>query len=137
MADTLPITYFESTAGLVLVHPAGRYAELRYRPGQRQPGDLSRLLTQLGRVLLQRGWHTFLADNRQMAPFTDAEKQWFVTHWLGGEAPRPTPLTGVVVLPENVFARLSFQELYLQATTVQYRIFTDLPAAQACLATLA
>lgn len=129
----VPPILVESTAGLVLTHDEAHYAELRYLPGPRPPGELARLLEALGQHLLRRGWHKFLADNRQMSPFTEAEKQWFVAQWLSGAIARPVPLTGVVALPENVIARLSFQQLYLQAkpATLQYRTFADYAQAVA------
>lgn len=130
-----PLISFQSTAGVVLTHADARYAELRYLPGPRQPEALMQLLTALGHVLLRHDWHKFLADNRQMSPFTDSEKQWFVTQWLGGVVARPRPLTGVVALPENVFARLSFQEMYLRTTgaasSVHYRTFASYEPAEA------
>ena len=48
--------YFRSPAGLILEHSRERYAELRYLPSKRQPGDLATLLTQLGQLLLARDW---------------------------------------------------------------------------------
>lgn len=139
MPDASSPPYFQSVAGLIIEHLAAGYAELRYLPGKRQPTDLQVLLTQLGRLLLARGWHKFLADNRHMAPFTSAEKEWFVTYWLGGQLPRPAPLLGVIVLPVDVVARLSFLELYAQATatSVTYRTYTELPEAQAYIAQVA
>ena len=137
MSVSAPIIYFQSTAGLVLEHPAAGYAELRYLPGKRQPTDLEHLLTQLGQLLLARGWPRFLADNRQMALFTAAEKEWFSSHWLGARVPRPAPLLGVVVLPLDVFTRLSFMEMYAQAVaiSIRYLTYTDLAEAQQYLAT--
>jgi hypothetical protein len=122
--------YFQSPAGLVLEHSLDRYAELRYLPSKRQPGDLATLLTQLGRLLLARDWHKFLSDNRQMAPYSADEKQWFVREWLSGMVPRPTPLTGVIVLPEQVVARLSFLEMSMKAEgSLRYRTFQELDEA--------
>jgi hypothetical protein len=122
--------YFQSPAGLVLEHYLDRYAELRYLPSKRQPGDLATLLTQLGRLLLARDWHKFLSDNRQMAPYSADEKQWFVREWLSGMVPRPTPLTGVIVLPEQVVARLSFLEMSMKAEgSLRYRTFQELDEA--------
>ncbi|MBJ6145521.1 hypothetical protein [Hymenobacter sp. BT559] len=130
--------YFHSSAGLVLEHSLDGYAELRYLPSKRQPGDLAMLLTQLGRLLLARGWHKFLSDNRQMTPYSLDEKQWFVSHWLPGAVPRPTPLTGVVVLPEQVVARLSFLEMSMKAAggSLRYRTFQELDEAMAYLTAL-
>jgi len=131
--------YFRSTAGLVLEHSLDRYAELRYLPNKRQPGDLAALLTQLGQLLLARGWHKFLSDNRQMAPYADDEKQWFVSQWLANAVSRPNPLTGVVVLPEQVVARLSFLEMSMKASerSLRYRTFQELDEALSYLTTLA
>jgi hypothetical protein len=131
--------YFHSPAGLVLEHSRDRYAELRYLPSKRQPGELAALLTQLGKLLLARGWYKFLSDNRQMTPYTNDEKQWFVSQWLPGAVPRPVPLTGVVVLPEQVVARLSFLEMSMKAAegSLRYRTFQELEQALAYLTALA
>jgi hypothetical protein len=136
---TASTIYFRSPAGLVLEHSLDRYAELRYLPSKRQPGDLVALLTQLGRLLLARGWHRFLSDNRQMTPYSADEKQWFVSQWLANAVPRPTPLTGVVVLPEQVVARLSFLEMSMKASegSLRYRTFNELNEALSYLTALA
>ena len=130
--------YFRSPAGLVLEHSLDNYAELRYLPSKRQPGELATLLTQLGQLLLARGWHKFLSDNRQMTPYADNEKQWFVSQWLANAVPRPIPLTGVVVLPEQVVARLSFLEMSMKASegSLRYRTFQELDEALAYLTTI-
>lgn len=133
------IIFFHSTAGLVLEHARDGYAELRYLPSKRQPGELAALLTQLGRLLLARGWHRFLSDNRQMTPYSPDEKQWFVSQWLTGVVPHPNPLTGVIVLPEDVVARLSFLEMSMRASeaSLRYRTFQQLDEALVYLAALA
>lgn len=137
MADST--IYFQSPAGLVLEHSLHHYAELRYLSTKRQPGDLAALLTQLGRLLLVRGWHRFLSDNRQMTPYSADEKHWFVSQWLSGLVPHPTPLTGVIVLPENVVARLSFLEMSMRASesSLRYRTFPAMNEALAYLTALA
>ena len=131
MSPLTESVYFENEAGQLLLHPAG-YALLRYRPAKRRPGDLTALLTKLGQLLLSRGWHKFLADNRQMSPFTETEKAWFVASWLGHQVPRPAPLLGVVVVPQDVVARLSFLQMYASATdtSIRYLTFTDLAEAE-------
>lgn len=131
--------YFHSSAGLVLEHAREGYAELRYLPSKRQPGDLAALLTQLGRLLLARNWHKFLSDNRQITPYSADEKQWFASQWLTGKTPHPDPLTGVIVLPEAVVARLSFLEMSMRASeaSLRYRTFQQVDEALAYLATLA
>jgi len=133
------ITYFSSHAGLIVEHPFDCYAELRYLPSKRQPGDLAALLTHLGKLLLARNWRRFLSDNRQMTPYTEEEKQWFVSQWLPGMVPRPVPLTGVVLLPEQVIARLSFLEMSMKAAggSLRYRTFHELDEALPYLTTLA
>lgn len=130
--------YFHSSAGLVLEHSLDRYAELRYLPSKRQPGELAALLTRLGQLLLARGWHKFLSDNRQMTPYSTDEKQWFASQWLSGIVPHPTPLTGVVVLPEQVVARLSFLEMSMKASesSLRYRTFQELNDAMSYLIAL-
>lgn len=132
------IVYFQSPAGLVLEHALAGYAELRYLPSKRRPGELADLLTHLGQLLLTRGWHKFLSDNRQMTPYSADEKQWFVSQWLSGAVPHPNPLTGVIVLPEQVVARLSFLEMSMRAAaaSLRYRTFQEEHEAIAYLAAL-
>ncbi|NML65401.1 hypothetical protein HHL22_09315 [Hymenobacter sp. RP-2-7] len=137
MALSTPFIFFENTAGQVLSHPNG-YAILRYLPNQRQPGELARLLTALGQLLLRGGWHRFLADNRQMPPLNEEEKAWFASQWLGHKVPRPAPLYGAVVLPTEVMARLSISQMLSAAdtTTMVYRSFTEQSQAETYLAGL-
>jgi hypothetical protein len=131
--------FFHSPAGLVLEHAHEGYAELRYLPSKRQPGDLATLLTHLGRLLLARNWHRFLSDNRRMLPYSADEKEWFASQWLTGAVPHPDPLTGVIVLPEDVVARLSFLEMSMRASeaSLRYRTFQQVDEALAYLDSLA
>lgn len=117
----------------MLEHTRDHYAELRYLPSKRQPGDLATLLTRLAQLLLARNWHRFLSDNRQMMPYSPEEKQWFISQWLSGAVLRPTPLTAVVVLPEQVVARLSFLEMSMRASvrSLRYRTFQEFDEALA------
>ena len=126
--------YFANPAGQVVAHPAG-YAVLRYLPGKRQPAKLPALLTELGQLLLRRGWRKFLADNPEMEPLTAAEKDWFVTQWLGQRVARPAHLVGSLVLPHEVVARLSRLEMYAHAAkgSITYAAFTDLASVEAYL----
>jgi hypothetical protein len=139
MVSLPPFIHFENNAGQVLTHPDG-YAILRYLPHRRQPDDLTRLLTALGQLLLRRRWQRFLADNRHMTPLNETEKAWFAAQWLGEGVPRPVPLYGAVVLPTEVVARLSINQMLSQAAadgaTITYRTFTDLSQAEAYLASL-
>ncbi|MGI4835324.1 MAG: hypothetical protein ACRYFK_17875 [Janthinobacterium lividum] len=137
MALSTPFIHFENTAGQVLSHPNG-YAILRYLPNRRQPTDLAHLLTALGQLLLRGGWHRFLADNRLMPPLSEAEKTWFVSQWLSRKIPRPAPLYGAVVLPTEVVARLSINQMLNEAhsATMVYRSFTEQSQAETYLASL-
>ena len=54
MPAPIELLCFANAAGEVAAHPAG-YAVLRCQPGQRQPAELPALLTELGRLLLNRG----------------------------------------------------------------------------------
>lgn len=125
---------FTNQAGEVATHAAG-YAVLRYAPGKRQPTDLPALLTELGRLLLRRGWTRFLADNREMTPLTAAEKEWFASQWLGQQVARPAALISSLVLPHEVVARLSMLEMYALAagSGIAYATFTELGPAEAYL----
>lgn len=121
----------------MLTHPGG-YAILRYHATRRQPNDLATLLTQLGQLLLRRGWYRFLADNRQLTPLNEVEKAWFTTQWLGQGVARPAPLWCALILPTEVVARLSIGQMVQEAdpATLHYRTFTETEPAEAYLASL-
>ena len=58
-----------------------------------------------------------------MTPYSVEEKQWFVSQWLSGKVPHPNPLTGVIVLPEDV-------------ASLRYRTFQQVHEALAYLTAL-
>ena len=126
--------YYANAVGQVRKHPAG-YAILCYAVGPRQQLLYEALLTQVGHLLLSRGWNRLLSDQRVMAPFTEAEKAWSVEHWLGQKIARPSLLRVAALLATNVFARLAFAQVLNQAPahTVHYQYFEEETADQTYL----
>lgn len=129
----LPV-YFQNAVARLLEHPHG-YAVVEYQPGPRRLTDLQGLLAQLAQLLTERRWHRVLADQRLMQPYTAEESEWIRTHWLR----RGTTFHGAILLPHDVFARLTSSQLVLEAkaASLSYRLFDDLAAAEAWLAKLA
>jgi hypothetical protein len=122
--------YFQNAVARVLEHPHG-YAVVEYQPGPRQLSDLQGVLAQLARLLTQRRWNRVLADQRHMQPFTPEESEWIRAHWLT----RGTTFHGALLLPHNVFARLTSSQLVLEAkaANLSYRLFDEPAAAEAWL----
>ena len=131
-SPALPV-YFQNAVARVLEHPRG-YAVVEYRPGPRQLVDLQGLLAQLGHLLAQRRWNRVLADQRHMQPYTPEESDWIRAHWLT----RGATFHGAVLLPHDVFARLTSSQLVLEAkaANLSYRLFDDQAEAEAWLARL-
>lgn len=116
--------YFENTAGRVLEHPDG-YVIFEYKPGKRQLSDLQALLTHTGNLLQRNGWNRLLGDQRLMAPFTQEESAWIVDYWLDGSRQRPGGIYGAVILANDVYARLSMDQVMheARASALTYRLF--------------
>ena len=130
--------YFENAVGRLLEQPAGQYVVVLYHAGPRKLSDLQAFLTHAGQLLHRQGWHKLLGDQRWMAPFTLEEVQWVTEYWLTSAQRRTTVLYGAVLLPHDVFARLSVTQVLheAQAAAMTYRLFEEDEAAQQWLASL-
>lgn len=126
--------YFENSVGRLLENDNG-YLVVEYRPGPRKLSDLQALLTHAGNVLARRGWHKLLGDQRLMAPFTPEESKWITEYWLTAAQLRTDTVYGAVLLPHDVFARLSVSQLIneARAAAMTYRLFEDAATAEAWL----
>lgn len=115
-------------------HPDG-YAHVVYEPGPRELQHLQAFLTHTGQLLRLRGWNKLLGDQRLMAPFTPEEGQWIVDYWLTAEQRGTSTIYGAVLLPEDVFARLSVSQVMTEAkaAALTYRMFDSEEAAQTWL----
>ncbi|WP_048825716.1 hypothetical protein [Hymenobacter sp. DG25B] len=127
--------YFENLVGSLLEHPDG-YAIVQYNAGKRTLSDLQAFLTHASQLLHTRNWNRLLADQTAMAPFTDEERDWVKKYWL---ARNDRPMFGAIVLPEDVFARLSVNNLVSEAESaaLTYRVFDNTIDAAAWLHTQA
>ncbi|HEX8349395.1 MAG TPA: hypothetical protein VF598_05505 [Hymenobacter sp.] len=125
--------YFENPVGRVLEHPDG-YALVQYKPGKRQLYHLQAFLTHAGHLLQRRGWYKLLGDQRFMEPFTPEESAWIVDYWLT-RARQGSEVYGAVVLPNDVFARLSVSQVIneAKAAAMTYRLFDNEDEAKAWL----
>lgn len=111
MIHSLPIglhTYFENAVGRLLEHPVERYITVEYHTGPRQLGELQSFLNHAGQLLAQRGWDQLRSDTSMMAAFTAEELVWIIDYW-STKTHRPTDLYSAMLLPHDVFARLSWK----------------------------
>jgi hypothetical protein len=109
-------TVFTNAVGTIEEHPQG-YAIVRYHPGTAEIPALHELLTHLGQLLLQRGWHKVLVDSRALAVFRQEVKDWGRANWIAPVIARPPELVLATLLPDNVFGRLAMTELQLGSTS--------------------
>jgi hypothetical protein len=66
-----------------------------------------------------------------MTPYTDEERAWIIENWLH----RDGDMYGAVLVPNDVFARLSVSQVMTEAKTeaLTYRMFDNQDAAEAWL----
>jgi hypothetical protein len=120
------LVYFENSVGRLLEHPDG-YARVNYNPGKRELGNFQAFLTHTSLLLRRRGWHKLLADQRDMAPFTDEERAWIHDSWLASSASEGYLMYGAVLVPNDVFARLSLSLMMNETreSALTYRLFNS------------
>ncbi len=72
-----------------------------------------------------------------MAPFTEPEKEWIIDYWLT-RANQGLEMYGAVLLPHDVFARLSLSQVMQEAkaAALTYRLFDNAADAEAWLTQL-
>ena len=121
-SNAVPV--FKNPAGQLLEHPAG-YVVIHYFHRQRQPQDLAALITAMGRRLLVRGWQCVLGDTRELPILSEAEKDWVRDCWNGRRVPRPPRLYTALLMPADVFARLSVGEIQhgVDVSNITYHSF--------------
>jgi hypothetical protein len=126
--------YFENPVGRLLEHPDG-YALVQYAPGARDFPTYQAFLTHTSQLLRRHGWHKMLADQRQMAPFTDEERDWIREFWLARSEDEGYELFGAILIPADVFAQLSLNLVMndSQQSALTYRLFDNEPEAVAWL----
>ncbi|MBC6988667.1 hypothetical protein [Hymenobacter sp. BT491] len=124
--------YFENALGRILEHADG-YAWLHYHAGARNLADVQAFLVHTGRLLQRRGWHKMLSDQRLLKPFTEADQALILDYWRARRV-EAGPVTGAVLLSQDVFTRLSFSQIRHQANGVlAYRLFEKEAEATAWL----
>jgi hypothetical protein len=106
--STVLHTYFENAVGRLLEHPIERYISVEYHKGPRQLSELQYFLSHAGQLLAQRGWDKLHSHNGMMAAFTAEELAWIIEYW-STKTHRPTDLYSAMLLPHDVFARLSWK----------------------------
>ncbi|GAB3334176.1 hypothetical protein GCM10027511_42890 [Hymenobacter humi] len=112
--------YFENSVGRLIEHPHG-YALVQYAAGPRDFTTFQAFLTHTSQLLRRHGWNKMLADQRLLSPFTDEERNWIREFWLARSESIGQALFGAVVIPSDVFARLS---LNLVMNDSQHEAFT-------------
>ena len=128
------VVYFENPVGRLSEHANG-YAIVQYKPGKRVFSEFQALLTHLGHLLRRRGWHKVLTDQRALAPFTEQEQTWIREQWMNPAPSQRQQTLAAVLLPHDVFARLSSNLVMQDARegALTYHIFEDEAAAGAWL----
>lgn len=128
-----PRLYFENPVGRLLEHPDG-YAVVAYNAGQRKLSDMQAFLTHASQLLQARGWRKMLGDQHLMSPFTEEERLWIQNFWVSRTS-RGETIYGAVVLPQDVFARLSVNLVMsdAQESALTYRLFDNEADAKAWL----
>jgi hypothetical protein len=126
MPLTAQSVYFENPVGRLSEHAQG-YAIVQYKPGKRVFSEFQALLTHLGHLLHRRNWHKVLTDQRVMTPFTDEEREWINQRWLHTPLGVRQERVAAVLLPHDVFARLSSNLVMHDAKegALTYHIFED------------
>jgi hypothetical protein len=109
MVQPLLRVYFENPVGRLLEQPVGGYLVVEYHNGPRKLSDLQAFLTQAGELLALRGWDRLIADQGQMPAFTQEEAEWVSQYWLNRTQQRTDLLHGAMLLPHDVFERLSWR----------------------------
>ncbi|MBC6989565.1 MULTISPECIES: hypothetical protein [Hymenobacter] len=126
--------YFANSVGSITEHPDG-YAIVRYNAGPRQLDHLQAFLAHASQLLRSRNWHKMLGDQRLMSPYTPEEQAWIVDYWLMRQQTEGRAVYGAVVVPHDVFARLSLSQMMheAQAAALTYRLFDEEEVAIAWL----
>jgi hypothetical protein len=109
MVQPLQRVFFENPVGRLLEQPVGGYLVVEYYNGPRKLSDLQAFLTQAGQVLALRGWDRLIADQGQMPAFTPEETEWVSQYWFTRTQQRTDLLHGAMLLPHDVFKRLSWR----------------------------
>ncbi|UOQ74664.1 hypothetical protein [Hymenobacter cellulosilyticus] len=83
-------------------------------------------LTHASQLLRVRGWRKMLGDQHQMSPFTEEERAWIQNFWVNSTA-QGHSIYGAVILPRDVFARLSVNLVMgeAQESALTYRLFDN------------
>lgn len=106
--------YFENAAARISEHPQA-FAVVTWHKGIRKPEDFRAVLNHLDRLFRLRRWSRLLADQRNLAPFTEAERTWVLNEWLP-QAVGEGPYRYAAVLPPlDVFARLASKSVTAEA----------------------
>lgn len=131
-----PRLYFENPVGRLLEHPDG-YAIVAYNAGKRKLSDTQAFLTHASQLLQARGWRKMLGDQHLMSPFTEEERLWIQNFWVSRTSQGAT-IYGAVILPQDVFARLSVNLVMsdAQQAALNYRLFDNEADAKAWLTKL-
>lgn len=108
LSSTAPV-YFENAVGCLREHSAGQYISVEYRTGPRQLSELQAFLSHAGQLLARRGWDKLRSHQGSMTPFTPEEIEWITGYWRTKAQQRTGMFYGALLLPHDVFARLSWK----------------------------
>lgn len=102
-------SYFKNAVGHLLAHPLGHYVAVEYYAGPRQPTDLQEFLLHAGQLLARWGWDKLISERGQMPALTPVEEEWLTQFWHSPVQPHATILYGALLLPHDLFVRLSWR----------------------------
>jgi hypothetical protein len=107
--STISHNYFKNTVGQLLAHPLGHYITVEYYDGPRQPADLLAFIAHAGQLLARWGWDRLSSERGQMPSLSPAEEERLTTLWHAQAQPPATVLYGALLLPHDLFVRLSWR----------------------------
>jgi len=115
--------YFENSIGRIWEEPEG-YLRLEYKSSPREEVQFRALLTHTAQALSRHQWPNLLVDQRQMSPFTPAEKTWMAGEWLPKAVHEHGYRYGAVLMAQNEFARLAMTQLVLSTRDLPHTYHT-------------
>jgi hypothetical protein len=80
-------------------------------------------------LLIEKGYKKWLADLRKMEGSWDSSREWMLQELLP-RAVKGGLMFEAIILPKDLFARLSAQDIIMQLDNYQLRQFDDLEKAQ-------
>lgn len=122
-----PSIYFENGAGRILENTADRYLCLKWSANERDTETFRALLNHVARALVRHGWSKVLAIQQAMQPLNEEELRWMLQEWLPRAMHQAGYRHGAIVLPHQLDARRTTNQLTNQAQqqAMNYQTFEE------------